>query len=150
MLIHCKGDEAKVLVDRGTNCRIPFAIWYDPATGDYEHFKLASNGVDMAADDDWNPIRVRGKAIGALVLVPLGDSHQFGYREPVKIKEKALPKLSLEQRHAGLDQYRKVYTQVWQFRGESRRAVDERWEQYLKENVFFDSLMLRRRLIKTS
>jgi hypothetical protein len=139
---HCKSGAAGVLIDRGTGRRIPFAVWFDPETGDYEHFQPAANGVDMACDEDWNPIRVRGRAKGKLELVPLGEAAKVGWKEPAKVRETI--KLTNEDREAGLEQYKKVYVHVWQDRGEARRIVDDRWEEYLRKSSFFDDLILKR------
>lgn len=144
MIVHCKSGQAGVLIDRGTGKRIPLAIWFDNEAGEYEAFQLASNGVDMAADVDWKPIRYKAKAVGLLELVPLGEAHIFGWKEPQLVREPKVVKLSPDQREAGLQQYREVYTKVWQWRGESRKAVDGRWEEYLTKNTFFDDLVLTR------
>lgn len=136
---------AGVVIDHGTGQRIPFVRWYDSDTGEYEAIRVASNGVDYACDDKWKPITYRAKAVGRLELVPWNDAVKVGLiPEPKKVKDER-PNI-----REGLETYQKLFVEVWQFRGESRRVVDERFDTYLRQNNFLDHLILRRRPVTTT
>lgn len=133
-----------ILVDHGTGKRIFKPRRVDFSSGEYEAFAAAPNGKDILVGDDDRPVVVRGKSVGRLELVPIGSAHQFGVEKPKLTKSDVQP-LSADQCLEGLEQYKKVYREVWCWRGESNRCVDDRWHQFLKTNDFLDSFMLRRR-----
>jgi len=119
---------------------------FDTETGEYEYLQPAPNGVDVLCDELDQPIVVKGKAKGKLELVPLDGAAQFGFRLPQRVKSPIQP-MTVEQKIDGLDTYKRVYTQVWQWRGESRRCVDTRWADYLAQSDFLDCFVLKRRLV---
>lgn len=134
---------AGVLIDTGTGKRIPFARRFDPETGEYEHFVPAPNGVDILVDDRFVPFIRRGKAVGRLELVPLDDARLLGSDcKPKKVQGTILP-LSRDEKVAGLETYKRVYVQVWsELRGEARKTVDSKWEDFLRNNDFLDEFLI--------
>ena len=150
MRLHTSSGIPWMLFDHGTRKCIPFAVWFDAETGEYEHLQAASNGIDIAGDEGLRPIHVKGKAVGKLELLSLEKAHELGWREPAVVHERV--KLTDAQRQAGLEQYKKVYVHVWQTRGDARKIVDERWAEYLRKNSFFDdlALKLKRKMVRAS
>jgi len=138
---------AGILIDHGTGRRIPFARWFDSQTGQFEAFVMASNGVDIACDENYRPLVIKGKAVGRLELIPIGNAAQFGFEEPKKVIEQPL---TVEQKQEGLDQYKKLYLTVWRWRGESGRVALTRWEEFLQQNDFLDHLVIKRRVVPVS
>ena len=152
MIVHHKSGCKGVLVDRGTGRRIPFATWFDAETGEYEAIRATPDGRHYAVDENENAVLYRGRAVGKLELLPLAQAHQFGWQEAVKVPSGRI-RLTVDEKEAGLQQYKEVYVKVWQFRGEARRVVDDRWENYLRDNAFFDDLIitrLKRRFTRSS
>jgi hypothetical protein len=49
-----------------------------------------------------------------------------------------------EVRLDGLEQYKRAYLHVWNYRGESRRCVADRWSEFLLKNDFLDAFVIRR------
>lgn len=139
----CPSQLSGVLVDSGTGRRIPFPVWFDPDTGEYEAIKVAANGVDMACDEDYRSITYRARAQGQLKLLPFGQAASIGQAPPPKQVVDAA--FTAERRMAGLEQYKRVYHEVWRWRGESRRAVDDRWDDFIAQSDFLDHFVLRRR-----
>lgn len=128
-----------VLLDHGTGKRIPFARCFDPETGTYEAFAPAPNGKDILCDDDDKPIVIKGKSKGRLELIPLGSAAVIGYKPPERVRKTDIDK------SAGLQIYKQAYFETWQWRGEAKRCVADRWDSFLAQNDFLDMYVLRRR-----
>lgn len=138
------GRPGGIVVDRGTGKRIPFVRWFDAETGEYEAFQPTADGLHYWCEEDCvTPIVVRGRAVGRLELVPIEQAHAFGVVEPEK-KQSAVQPGTID-RVAGLEVYKKVYSEVWRWRGESRRVVADRWDEFLTKNDFLDCFILKRR-----
>lgn len=137
-----------VLIDRGTNKRIPLAIWFDPETGEYEAYKAAPNGHDILVGNDERPVKYKGKSKGKLELLATGQARLLGHAAmpPRKVKEVIEPAIDEE---AGLEIYKKCYIEVWSWRGMPRRSIDDRWSDYLSKTDFLDSFILKRRIVPT-
>lgn len=144
---------AGVLIDTGTNRRIPYARRANFDTGEYEALVEGPepDSVIVGDDDREEPVVVRGRAVGKLKLVPLEQAHAFGLEvEPRKVRQTVLP-MTADQRIAGLEQYKQVYVKVWnELRRESRRCVDDRWAEYLSKSDFLDAYVLKRRIVPTN
>lgn len=137
-----------VLVDRGTGKAIRFARKFDTATGEWEAFQVAPDGESILCTEDHTPIVIRGKAVGKLELVPLEKAHVFGLKEKQERVFSPIQPMSADQKLDGLEQYKAIYTKVWnEMRGESRRCVDDRWAQFLEKSDFLDSFILKRRSV---
>lgn len=140
------GQEGYV-VDTGTNKRIPFCTRFNNDTLEYEAHLATPDGKNYQVDEDYRLITITGKAKGRMRFVPFGEAEALGETETPqadRIKQ-TIPTISPEQKLAGLEQYKQVYTEVWQWRGESRRTVDDRWGQFLADNDFLDALCLKHR-----
>ena len=154
MLLDARQPEkpAGVLIDTGTGKRIPFARKVDYDTGDYEYLAPAPNGTDIMVDPYTRaPVVRRGKAVGRLELVPFDKAAAIGCGPPKKVPCRIEP-LTKDEKIAGLEQYKKVYIEVWQgIRGESRRCVEERFTDYLgaEAMAFLDCFRLRTRPVRT-
>ena len=133
-----------VLYDTGTGKRIPFARRYDPDTGEYEHFLPAPNGVDVIGDDCGVPLLRRGKARGKLVLLDDGKAAHLGVKPaPAKVVPQTVEPMTAEERIEGLEVYKRCYFQVNnEFRGEAKRNVNDKWQEYLKGTGFLDHFLL--------
>ena len=136
-----------VLYDHGTGKRVPFARKINFQTGEVEHLVPAANEVDIAVDPYTRGAYVRKyKAKGKLELIPFGKADKLGVAPPKKVEGRIEP-LTKEEKVEGLDRYKKVFFEVWQWRGNSDRVVDPQWQQYVKElqdNDFLDSFVIRR------
>lgn len=134
---------AGVLIDTGTGKRIPFAVWADMETGEYEALTPAPNGVDYHCDlETGEPLRYRGRARGRLELVSAEGARDLA--PPPRKVTGVIEPMSPEQKRHGVEQYKRVYFEVWQFRGESKRVVDTRFADYLAKSNFLDAFVLRR------
>lgn len=139
-----------VLWDHGANAPIRFVRWYDDSSGEYEAIKVAANGIDMVREEhSTKAVHYQGRAKGRLELIPIGDAKLLG-RVPQKVVEQIPTPLPSGAKEDGITDYKRLYFQVWQHRGEANRCVDERWLDFLKNNPFLDSLVLRKgRLVTT-
>lgn len=147
-IVHSKDGQAGVLLDHGTGKAIRFAVWYDAESGDYEAIHIASNGVDMACDEDYKLLRYQGKAVGKLELIPLNRASDLGV-EPQKVIEPE--RLTVQQKEQGIEDYRKLYYGVWGKRGYAPKTVDSKWVDFVSKSSFLDSLIIRKgRLIPTT
>jgi len=133
MRIDARAGARGILVDRGPNRRIPLARWYDPATGEYEAFVEGPGGT-VRRGDDGQPQVVRGRAQGKLELVPLGSAWQPAPPPAPKGTPPA----------EGLAQYQRVYFEVWNRRGEAKKCIRDRWQEFLRQNDFLDAFVIRR------
>lgn len=126
-----------VLVDSFDNQRIPFAVWANMETGEWRAYKPTPDGKKLASNDGVNPIVINGRAKGKLKLLsgaPL-------------VKEPEPPKIDKVQ---GLVMYQQIFRHSWQYRGESRRAVDDRWLVKMQQSSFLDDFILPSRKHRTS
>lgn len=148
--INQAGKPAGVLVDGGTNRRIPFAIKADLSSGYYEYLVPAPDGRNVLVDELARPIVRQGRAVGKLVLEPIGKAAALGlYKEPSKKVYSPLQPMTKDEKVAGLEQYKEVYIKVWnELRQVDRREVDAKWAQYLSTNKFLDCMVLKRRHVK--
>ena len=129
---------AGVLVDRGTGQRIPFARWFDTDTGDYEAYDTP-DGRDILRDELGVPQTKRGRAVGKLELLTMQDAVDLRLLVTTPKIAKTIDNA------AGLEQYKRVYFDVWQWRGEARRCVNDHWSEYLAQSDFLDDLVIRRK-----
>lgn len=147
-VVHCDSGVAGVLFDRGTGRAIRFARWFDAETGEYEAIRVASNGVDMACDDDYKVLRYRGKAVGRLELVPLSRGALLGVEPEKKVEPM---RLTVQEKEQGVEDYRKLYYGVWGRREEAKRSIDERWVRFVQGSSFLDGLILKKgRMVPTT
>lgn len=149
MILDAKAPEkpAGIVVDTGTGKRIPFVRKFDTDTGEYEAFCPTADGKDILLDEHWKPILLKGKAIGKLVMVPMDQASLLGAEPPQK-KQSPIQPLSPEQKLDGLEQYKKVFFEVWSYKGQSKRCTNDRWDNYLstlRDNSFLDAFVIRRR-----
>ena len=130
--VNSKGRPAGVLVDLGTMKRIPFPRKVDMETGEVEYLVPAANGVDVLVDPYTRAPYVRKyRAVGKLVLEPMAKANRMGVAPPQKV-ESVIQPMTKEEKVAGLEQYKVIYHKVWnEMRGESRRCVDARFQDYL-------------------
>jgi hypothetical protein len=137
---------AGVVIDTGTNRRIPKVIWFDVTTGDYEQHLVAPNGHDVLMDEWGKPIVRRGRAVGKLELVPIDQAANIGvFRRPPEKVHQAVQPLSKDEKVAGLEMYKEVYVKVnHEFRRLDRKTVESKWVEYLRKSPFLDNLCLRR------
>jgi hypothetical protein len=144
-IVHCSSGAAGVLYDHGAHKPIRFAIWYDVATGEYEAWQVASNGKDIACDKRYRGIKYRGKAKGRLELIPLNAATPVLGPEPEKrLDLLSSRRLSIQQREQGVEDYRRLYGEVWGHRGEAHRCIDERWLAWVQKSSFLDSLIIKK------
>jgi hypothetical protein len=147
MILHAKAPEkpAGILIDSGTGKRIPFGITVDLSTGEYEHYAASPDGKSILCSDYAlkRPIRLRGKAVGKLSLVPLDHAAQLGAPAPPRVYSPIAP-ISQGEIVEGLQMYEQVHSQVWQFRGESRRCAKSRFADKLRQSSFLDHYILGR------
>lgn len=145
-----KGMPAGVLVDLGTNKRIPFPRKANMETGEVEYLVPAANGTDILVDPYTRAPYVRKyKAVGKLKLLPLDGADRLGIGPPKKVESPILP-MTKDEKIGGMEQYRKLFHEVWKWRGESTRAVDPRWEEFLKTSEFLDEFCLKRTFVTTT
>lgn len=139
MRVHADSGAAGILVDLGTGRRIPFAVWFDTETGDYEAHEATADGRSMlAAEDCVTPLGTfRGRAVGQLKLVPMENAKLLGATPT--------PRAKRVEKAEGLERYKRVYFEVWQFRGEAKRTATSRWADYLLRDGFLDDLVIRRK-----
>lgn len=134
---------AGVLVDHGTGKRIPYARKANLETGEYEAFVLAPNGTDILCDENRQPIVRKGQAVGRLELVPFGDARLLGTDLQPKVSEFLVQPMGKDEKIAGLETYKRCFVQVFnELRGEARKTVDSRWEDFLKTNDFLDEFVI--------
>ncbi len=153
MILDARSKEkpAGVLVDLGTGLRIPFARKVDFERGTYEHLVPAPNGVDVLVDEYGKPLVRQGRAVGRLELVPLDKAATIGAAPPPQKVYSPIEPLSADQKIDGLEQYKRVYVEVWQWRGESRKCADERFHaEFLRKNSFLDAFVIRRKVVPTT
>lgn len=142
--VNSKRLPAGVLVDTATNKRIPFPRKVDFDTGEVEYFVPAANGTDILIDPyTQQPYIRKYKAVGKLQLVEMGKADKLGVQPPRKVESPILP-MTPEEKIDGMDQYKKLYFEVWQWRGESSRVVHDRWSEFLDKSDFLDSFLLKR------
>lgn len=148
MLLDARTPEkpAGILIDKGTGRRIPFARTVDFDKGTYEALQATADGKDYLCDDN-NPIVVRGRAVGELELVPIENASSLGVEPPKKVNGTILP-MTADQRIEGLHQYKRIFSLVWNQRGEAMRCVNDRFEEYLRTTTFLDCFVLKRRSVK--
>lgn len=147
--IDAKDGVGGVLFDHGTGKRIPFARRFDPLTGEWEGYWPAPNGVDVLGDDCGQPIVRRGKAKGKLELIPMGKAAALG-QAPVKpqVQQRAVRPMTKDEQLDGLETYKKAYQEVWHgFRGEAKRCVQDRWQEFLAKSDMFDSFILAKTVV---
>lgn len=138
-----------VVIDHGTGKRIPFVIWCDFATGDYEAHVPAANGVDVMVDAYTRvPFVRKGKAVGKLELVPFAKAAAIGCTAPKKVVQIIQP-MTKDERINGMEEYKRVFKEVWKWRGNSERVVNSQWDNFLMNSDFLDDFCLRRTVIPT-
>ncbi len=150
MILDARAPEkpAGILIDTGTNRRIPYARTVDFDNNTYEALATAPNGIDYLCDERMQLVILKGKAVGQLKLVPLDHAEQLGVKkEPEKVSSPIQP-LSADIKLQGLESYKEVYFKVWNgIRGESNRCVASRFDEYLKKSDFLDTFCVRRRSV---
>lgn len=141
---------AGVVYDHGRACRVPFVIWFD-SEGNYEQHIPAPNGVDVICEPGTHrPYVRRGKAVGRLELLPFGKAELLGPNvEPPKRVEQTVQPLTKDEKVAGMQEYQKLFSTVWRWRGESDKAVNQRWLDYLRDSEFLGEFVLKRRSYPT-
>lgn len=148
-----KEQPAGILIDTGTNKRIPFARKANFDTGEYEAFAVAPDGESILADEQWKPVIIKGRAVGKLQLVPFNDAAQFGWKPP-QLKQSPIQTLPADLKLDGLERYKKAYFEVWNgHRQEAKKCVADRWDNKLdtlKGLEFLDTFVLKRRTLGVS
>lgn len=135
---------AGVLIDHGTGRRIPFARTVDFSTGEYTYLCPAPNGVDILVDPyTRRPFVRKGKAVGRLELVPFEKAAAIGCKAPEKVESNIQP-MSPDERIEGMRQYQRCFMDVEKWRGNSRRVIDTKFEEFCKQSSFLDSFVIRR------
>lgn len=137
-----------ILFDYGTGKAVRFAVSCNLETGEYEAIQVAPDGINYACDENYKAIKYKGRAKGKLEIFPIGDTRLIGV-EPVKQASPIvtpLPEQAIEQ---GLADYQKLYFDVWKWRGDSTRIVQDKWEDFLRDNPFLDHLVIKRRTYTT-
>lgn len=149
MILDARSPEkpAGVLIDTGTGKRIPFARNVNFVTGEYEYLAPAPNGVDILVEPySRRPIVRKGKAVGKLELVPFQRAVSLGCAAPKRVVSVIQP-MTKDEKIAGLEQYKKLFYDVWRWRGDAARSVDPRWEEYLMNTDFLDCVVLKRKVV---
>jgi hypothetical protein len=138
-----------VLWDHGAGKAIRFAISADLQSGEYEAIKVHANGRDYACDENYKAIRYKGRAVGRLEIYPLDRAATLGIPPAKEVETIAtpLPPGAVQQ---GIEDYGRLYKEIRQFRGDSRRCAETAWDKYLDANPFLDSLVIRKRTIPTT
>ena len=97
-----------VFYDDGTGKRITYVRWADTETGEYV-------ALEPEPDGEASGRQYRARAVGRLKFVPLAGARV--------IKRKQTE----EDRALGLEQYRKLFYDMWRFREEAKKHVAQRW-----------------------
>lgn len=112
MIIDClkPGAQRGTVYDDGLGRRIPFVRWANLDTGEYVALEEEHDGSASGR-------QYRGRAVGRLRFVPQGNA--FVIKRPLTENEKLM----------GLEQYRKLFFDVYKFRENANKHIAQDWSR---------------------
>ena len=142
--VNKKGLPAGVLIDHGNGRRIPFARRVNFATGEYEHLVPSPDGHDVMIDPITRKTLVRrGKALGRLELAEMGKAKLLGPgASPPKPVPCSIEVVTEDQIKQGREQYGELFRWARRFWGESKRAANDSWEEFMRSSDLMTGYLL--------
>lgn len=132
-----------VVVDENGK-RIPFVIWCDFDTGDFEAYKSTPDGrYLLGKEGSRDGIKYSGRSPG-LKLLSIHQAKNLVPASTVREPKKVDPA-------EGLETYKEVFFEVWNgVRGDASKVVDSRWNDFIKRSSFLDHLVIRRKSVRVT
>lgn len=145
---------AGTLIDTGTGQPILHAYYAEVGEvgGRWEAYAttIGPDGVAvMQLDDHGQPVIIRGRARGTLVLRPHDGAHVFAAE--LKAARRSPVTISPAAKYDGVEQYGRACIEIWRRRGDSRRCAGERFDDYVAQTLgpldWLDAYIVRRRTV---